>query len=85
MYAAKFGVPQEKMMERLWGDNFFDAATKKWTKKATDSKTCKRGFVQFCYDPIMQVECWVGLVVSDKLLFVGSLCGSCLFACRVCW
>ena len=23
-----------KMMEKLWGDNFFDPSTKKWTKKA---------------------------------------------------
>lgn len=29
--------------------------TKKWTSKQTDSKTCKRGFVQFCYEPIKQV------------------------------
>lgn len=45
MYAAKFGVPEEKMMERLWGDNFFDPATKKWTKKNTGSKTCVRGYI----------------------------------------
>jgi hypothetical protein len=43
------------MMKKLWGDNFFDPATKKWTSKATDSKTCIRGFVQFCYNPIKQV------------------------------
>ena len=40
------------MMEKLWGDNFFDPATKKWTKKNTGTATCKRGFVQFVYDPI---------------------------------
>lgn len=34
-------------MDKLWGDNFFDPATKKWTKRETDSKTCKRGFNQF--------------------------------------
>jgi elongation factor 2 len=56
MYAAKFGTAESKMMEKLWGDNFFDPATKKWTKKATDSKTCQRGFVQFCYNPIKQVR-----------------------------
>lgn len=56
MYAAKFGTDESKMMEKLWGDNFFDPATKKWTKKATDSKTCQRGFVQFCYNPIKQVR-----------------------------
>lgn len=55
MYAAKFGTDESKMMEKLWGDNFFDPATKKWTKKQTDSKTCIRGFVQFCYNPIKQV------------------------------
>lgn len=40
------------MKERLWGDNFFDSATKKWTKKHTGSDTCNRGFVQLVYKPI---------------------------------
>ncbi|GFZ12639.1 ribosomal protein S5/Elongation factor G/III/V family protein [Actinidia rufa] len=55
MYASKFGVDESKMMERLWGENFFDPATKKWTSKNTGSATCKRGFVQFCYEPIKQI------------------------------
>ncbi|CAO2166341.1 unnamed protein product [Urochloa humidicola] len=55
MYASKFGVDESKMMERLWGENFFDPATKKWTTKSTGSATCKRGFVQFCYEPIKQI------------------------------
>ncbi|KAK8651916.1 hypothetical protein V6N13_141491 [Hibiscus sabdariffa] len=55
MYASKFGVDEAKMMERLWGENFFDPATKKWTTKNTGSATCKRGFVQFCYEPIKQI------------------------------
>ena len=46
IYAKRFGVEESKMMEKLWGDNFFDPATKKWTKKATGAATCKRGFVQ---------------------------------------
>ncbi|XP_019099549.1 PREDICTED: LOW QUALITY PROTEIN: elongation factor 2 [Camelina sativa] len=33
MYASKFGVDESKMMERLWGENFFDPATRKWTGK----------------------------------------------------
>jgi hypothetical protein len=33
LYASKFGVSPEKMCERLWGENFFDSATKMWTKK----------------------------------------------------
>jgi elongation factor 2 len=30
MYASKFGVPVKKMMEKLWGDNFFDVRNKNW-------------------------------------------------------
>ncbi|KAE9446346.1 hypothetical protein C3L33_21761, partial [Rhododendron williamsianum] len=55
MYASKFGVDESKMMERLWGENYFDPATKKWTTKNSGSATCKRGFVQFCYEPIKQI------------------------------
>ena len=25
MYSKKFGIAEEKMMDKLWGDNFFDA------------------------------------------------------------
>jgi elongation factor 2 len=32
-YAKKFGVDREKMMARLWGDNYFNPKTKKWTNK----------------------------------------------------
>ena len=35
LYAKKFGTDRKKMMEKLWGDNFFDPTTKKWTKKHT--------------------------------------------------
>lgn len=55
MYAAKFGIDEARMITKLWGDNFFDPMTKKWTSTKTDSKTCQRGFVQFCYQPIKQV------------------------------
>ena len=55
MYAKKFGVEENKMMEKLWGDNFFDPATRKWTTKDTGTGTCKRGFCQFIYDPIKQI------------------------------
>jgi elongation factor 2 len=63
MYASKFGVAEEKMITKLWGDNFFDPATKKWTTQQTDSKSCKRGFCQFCYEPIKQV---INLAMNDN-------------------
>jgi len=55
LYSKKFGVPEEKMMNKLWGDNFFDPKTKKWTKKDTGSGTCVRAFVQFIYNPIKAI------------------------------
>ena len=48
LYAKKFGVAEEKMMEKLWGDNFFDPATKKWSKKPTASATCKCAAATAC-------------------------------------
>lgn len=54
MYSAKFNIPMEKMMKRLWGDNFFNPKTKKWTK-TSDSANCVRGFIQFVLNPIYHV------------------------------
>ena len=53
MYASKFGVDEEKMMGRLWGEHFFDAKRKKWVKR--DSGNLTRAFVQFVYAPIQKV------------------------------
>jgi len=57
MYSKKFGIDEEKMMGRLWGDNFFDPKSKKWRKseKAKDGSTLKRAFVQFVLDPIYRM------------------------------
>ncbi|KAJ7551842.1 hypothetical protein O6H91_06G031400 [Diphasiastrum complanatum] len=63
MYASKFNVDEKKMMERLWGENYFDPATKKWTSKNTGSPTCLRGFVQFIYNPIKQI---INICMNDQ-------------------
>ncbi|EES03541.1 elongation factor 2 [Sorghum bicolor] len=55
MYAAKFNVDEARMTERLWGEHFFDPATRSWSTRHTGSPTCQRGFVQFCYQPIRQI------------------------------
>merc|ERR1712215_178860 len=53
MYASKFGVETDKMMKKLWGENFFNPKTKKWQKeKAEDSK---RSFCMYILDPIYMV------------------------------
>lgn len=56
-YAKRFGVDKEKMMNKLWGDNYFNAATKKWTTKSTDAdgKPLDRAFNKFVLDPIYKI------------------------------
>lgn len=57
IYSKKFGIEQEKMMKKLWGDNFFDAAGKKWRTEGEDAngKQIRRAFAQFIMDPICKL------------------------------
>jgi elongation factor 2 len=57
MYAKKFGVEKEKLMARLWGENYFDAKAKKWKRSAVseEGKPLKRAFCQFVLDPIYKL------------------------------
>ena len=56
-YATKFGVDRNKMMLRLWGENYFNPKTKKWTTKAQDAdgKALDRAFNVFVLDPIYKL------------------------------
>jgi len=51
MYAKKFGIDIKIMMEKLWGNNFYNRATNKWTRK-NKKGDLERGFVQFILKPI---------------------------------
>jgi len=57
MYAKKFGVDQDKMRNRLWGDNYFDAESKKWVQRGqtASGKPLSRAFCKFILEPIGQV------------------------------
>jgi len=58
IYAAKMGVDKEKMMKRLWGDNFFNAKKKVWTNVQTpegSTEPLPRAFCQFIMTPIAQL------------------------------
>jgi len=49
----------DKMMEKLWGDNYFDAGDKKWKKDENNSSNGKplvRGFCQFIMAPIISMS-----------------------------
>ena len=53
MYASKFKVDVDKLMKKLWGENFFNAKTKKWQKTKQDDNT--RSFNMYILDPIYKV------------------------------
>lgn len=57
MYAKKFGVDIDKMMTRLWGDNYFNAKEKKWIKTTTGQAPAglERAFCMFCLTPISKI------------------------------
>jgi len=57
MYAKNGGMSEDRLMEKLWGENYYDPETKKWTSSSTSAsgKTLQRGFCQFILDPISQI------------------------------
>jgi elongation factor 2 len=74
LYAKKFGVEQDKLVKRLWGDNYYNPDTKKWQtspRSETSGKNLQRAFCQFCLSPIKRIfdSCMQGkLAELDKLL-----------------
>jgi len=57
MYSKKLGLDSNKLMEKLWGDNYFNPETKKWTteNQTEGGKQLKRAFVQFIMEPIIKL------------------------------
>nr|XP_039258145.1 translation elongation factor 2-like isoform X2 [Styela clava] len=54
MYAEKFQTTAEKLIDKLWGDNFFDIGTKMWSE--TKSDTNERAFCLYVLDPIYKAR-----------------------------
>ncbi|KAI6153791.1 P-loop containing nucleoside triphosphate hydrolase protein [Pisolithus tinctorius] len=56
-YSKRFGVPMDKLMAKLWGDNFFNPVTRKWSTKSVDGdgKPLERAFNMFVLDPIYKI------------------------------
>eukprot|EP00727_Mastigamoeba_balamuthi_P013013 m51a1_g8334 putative elongation factor 2 (841) ;mRNA; f:170406-173042 len=54
MYAAKFGVDKRRMMQHLWGDNFYDPQAKCWrhTPQSESGAALPRSFCQYVLEPI---------------------------------
>ncbi|BFZ09949.1 hypothetical protein BsWGS_12987 [Bradybaena similaris] len=53
LYAAKFGIKEEKLMRRLWGENFYNPKTRQWTTEMTEGSV--RGFNQFVLEPLIKI------------------------------
>ncbi|KAG8710602.1 Elongation factor 2, partial [Ceratobasidium sp. 395] len=71
-YSMKFGVAKEKLVLKLWGDNYFDPATKEWTTNSTnpDGTALDRAFNMFVLDPIFKIY---GFVMNSNKDAVGPL------------
>lgn len=69
-YSKKFGVKKEALMQRLWGDNYFNPKTKKWTTKSTaeDGTELERAFNMFILDPIFKIFAAVMDFKKEKVL-----------------
>lgn len=53
LYSDKFKIETDKLMKRLWGDQFYNPKEKKWAKDSTGDGV--RGFTQYILDPIYKV------------------------------
>ncbi|KAI9570377.1 P-loop containing nucleoside triphosphate hydrolase protein [Boletus coccyginus] len=72
-YAKKFGTSKDKLISKLWGDNFFNPATRKWSTKSADAdgKPLERAFNMFVLDPIFKI---FDAVMKHKKEQVETMC-----------
>ena len=58
LYVQKWGIQKEKMMQRMWGDSFYNATKKVWTNVMQPegcAEPLQRAFCQFILFPISQL------------------------------
>eukprot|EP00359_Climacostomum_virens_P004523 CAMPEP_0204919472 /NCGR_PEP_ID=MMETSP1397-20131031/16834_1 /ASSEMBLY_ACC=CAM_ASM_000891 /TAXON_ID=49980 /ORGANISM="Climacostomum Climacostomum virens, Strain Stock W-24" /LENGTH=824 /DNA_ID=CAMNT_0052093065 /DNA_START=638 /DNA_END=3112 /DNA_ORIENTATION=- len=69
IYSTRFGVDSNKMMQRLWGDNFFDPVSLKWKKTANteDGRVLPRAFCALVLEPIKKLASAVMEEETKKL------------------
>lgn len=54
IYAKKFGIENDRMSKKMWGENYFSAKNKKWSNQSGPDSS--RAFNQFIIDPILKVR-----------------------------
>jgi elongation factor 2 len=82
MYASKFKIEHKRMLEKLWGDNFFNKKKNKWQTEpevdpdAESIELLPRGFCALVLDPIIKLanavlngkkDVWEPIVKSIKV------------------
>ena len=55
MYAQKFKSPKNKLIKKLWGDNFYNPKTKKWSNEQDEEQGLKRAFTNFVLEPLIKL------------------------------
>jgi len=57
IYSEKFKIDFDKMMAKLWGDNYYDQKARKFKQEdlADDGTILKRMFVQFIMEPVIRL------------------------------
>lgn len=67
-------MPKDKLLAKLWGDNFFNPATRKWGTKSSDAegKPLGRFFNMFVLEPIFKI---VDAVMNSKKDQIGPYQG----------
>jgi elongation factor 2 len=71
MYSARYNLTVDKLLKRLWGENFYNPTTKKWTsEEMVDGKRLKRGFCQYIMDPMYQI---VNAVQKEDEVMLGKI------------
>ena len=57
-YSKKFNVSTEALIEKFWGDHYYNPVTKKWqtTPECEGKEPLKRAFCAYIMDPIMKLS-----------------------------
>mgnify|MGYP001020615452 CR=1 FL=1 len=58
IYSKKFNIDQEKLMKKLWGDNYYDNKSKKWLQEPVNEEreSLKRAFCAFIMEPVAKLS-----------------------------
>ncbi|KAM9958618.1 hypothetical protein ACTFIW_012207 [Dictyostelium discoideum] len=57
LYSLKFGISEQSLVKNLWGENYYDLSSKKFSKLSisSDGKPLKHSFIPFILEPIIQL------------------------------